>query len=65
MPVSSSSSERSCSAMRRVKNCLRTTMSDERLSNLSLLDIHRTTNLSVEDVINKFAVRKNRCVDFI
>jgi hypothetical protein len=33
-------------------------MGDERLSNLSLLQIHRTKNLSVEDVINKFAVRK-------
>jgi hypothetical protein len=34
-------------------------------SNLSLLHIHRTRNLSVEDVINKFAVRKNRRLDFI
>jgi hypothetical protein len=33
---------------------------NERLLNLSLLHIHRTRNISVEDVINKFAVRKNR-----
>ena len=59
MPVSSASSERSFSAMRCIKNCLRATMVDERLSNLSLLHIHRTRNLSVEDVINTFAVRKN------
>jgi hypothetical protein len=59
-PVSSASNERSFSAMRRVKNCLRATMGDERLSNLSLLNIHRKRNLSVEDVINNFAVRKNR-----
>jgi hypothetical protein len=32
MPVSSASSERSFSAMRRVKNCLRATMGDQRLS---------------------------------
>ena len=64
MPVSSASSERSFSAMRRVKNCLRATMSDERLSK-SLLHIHRTRNLSVEDVVNKFVVRKNRRLDFI
>jgi hypothetical protein len=38
-------------------------MGDERLSNLSLLHIHRTRNLSVEDVINKFAVRKNKRLD--
>ena len=65
MPVSSASSERSFSVMRRVKNCLRATMGDERLSNLSLLRIHRTRNLSVEDVVNKFAVRKNGRLDFI
>jgi hypothetical protein len=65
MPVSSASSERSFSAMRRVKNCPRATMGDERLSHLSLLHIHRTRNLSVEDVINKFAVRTNRRLDFI
>jgi hypothetical protein len=53
MPVSLASSERSFSAMHRIKNCLRATMGDERLSNLSLLHIHRTRNLSVEDVINK------------
>jgi hypothetical protein len=64
IPVSSASSERSFSAMRSVKNCLRATMGDERSSNL-LLHIHKTRNLSVEDVINKFAVRKNRRLDFI
>jgi hypothetical protein len=63
MPVSSVSSERSFSAMRRVENCPRATMGDDRLSNLSLLHIHRTRNLSVEDVIT--AVRKNRRLDFI
>jgi hypothetical protein len=65
IPVSSASSERSFSAFPLVNNCLRATMSDERLSNLSLLHIHRTRNLSLEDVINKFAVRKNRRLDFI
>jgi hypothetical protein len=58
MTVSSASSERSLCALHRIKNCLRATMGDEKLSNLSLLHIHRTRNLSVEDVINKFAVTK-------
>jgi hypothetical protein len=53
MPVSSASSERSFSAMRRDKKYLGATMGDERSSNLSLLHIHRTRNLSVEDVINE------------
>ena len=65
MIVSSASSERSFSVMRHIKNCIIATMGDERLSNLSLLHIHRTRNISVEDVINKFAVRKNRRLDFI
>ena len=65
MPVSSASSERSFSAMRRVKNCLRATMGDEILSNLSLLHIHKARNLNLEDVINTFTVRKNRRLDFI
>ena len=65
MPVSSASSEHSFSPMRRVENCLRATMGDERLSNVSLLHIHRTRNpINVEDVVN-FAVRKNRRLDFI
>ena len=64
MPVSSASSERTFSAMRRVRKCLRATMDDERLSHLSLLHIHRTRNINVED-INKFAVRKNKRLDFI
>ena len=60
IPVSSASSERSFNAFPLVNNRLRATMGDERLSNLSLLHIHRTRNLSLEDVINKFAVKKKQ-----
>ena len=49
----------------RKKTVFRATMGDERLLNVSLLHIHRTRNLSIEDVINKFAIRKNRRLDFI
>jgi hypothetical protein len=49
--------------IQRIKFQSAATMGDERLSNLSLLHIHRTRNLSVEDVIT--AVRKNRRLDFI
>jgi hypothetical protein len=41
MSVSSATSERSFSAMRRVKSYLRSTIGDELLSNLSLMHIHR------------------------
>ena len=41
IPISSASCERSFSAMRRIKNWLRTTMTQDRFSNLSLLYIER------------------------
>ena len=64
MPVSSATSERSFSAMRRVKSYLRSTMGDERLSNLSLLHVHRHLNVDVDTAINDFISRKSRRLDF-
>jgi hypothetical protein len=40
IPVSSTTSERSFSAMRRVKSYIRSTIGDERVSNLSHMHIH-------------------------
>ena len=65
MPVSSSSSERSFSAMRRIKNYLRTTMRDERLSNLSLLHVQRLMSIDTVAVIDQFIALKNRKMNFI
>ena len=64
MPVSSATSERSFSAMRRVKSYLRSTMGDERLSNLSLLHIHRHMNVDIDATIVDFVGRKSRRLDF-
>ena len=41
MPASNATSERSFSALRRVKTYLRTTMTQERLNNLMLLHVHQ------------------------
>ena len=41
MPASNATSERSFSALRRIKTYLRTTMSQERLNNLMILFVHR------------------------
>ena len=64
MPVSSATSERSFSAMQCVKSYLRSTMGDERLSNLSLLHVHRHLNVDVDTAINDFISRKSRRLDF-
>ena len=59
-PVSTCVAERSCSSMKRLKTPLRNTMSEDRLSSLSVLHIHKHKELDVNEVISEFARRKNR-----
>lgn len=56
MPATNVVSERSASALRRVKTYLRTTMSQLRLNNLMTLHIHKekTDNLSLRCCLNDF-----------
>ena len=65
MPVSVASAERSFSTLRRVKTYLRTTMTEERLASLALINIHRDYDLEMESIINRFAHKQNRRVNFI
>ena len=61
IPVSTAECERSFSAMKRIKTYLRTTMSDERLSDLAILSIEKeiSSKLVIDDIIDKFAsIRK-------
>ena len=55
-PASNACSERSFSAMKRLKTCLRTSMSNERLTNLLLLHIHKkeVSDLNIGDVARDF-----------
>ena len=55
MPVSSATSERSFSAMRRVKSYLRSTIGDERLSNLLLMHIHIHVQVDLNMIIDDFS----------
>ena len=55
LPVTSCSSERSFSALKHVKTALRSTMSDERLTSLTLLHVHRAINIEISDIIDEFA----------
>ena len=63
MPVS----ERSASALRRVKTYLRTTMSQLRLNNLMMLSIHkdRTDQINLETIIpvNEFVSANEHRID--
>eukprot|EP00731_Ephydatia_muelleri_P007058 Em0003g1306a len=52
MPATNAVSERSASALRRVKSYLRTTMTDTRLNNLLVLHVHKDRVL--EDCLNEF-----------
>ncbi|XP_016664821.2 52 kDa repressor of the inhibitor of the protein kinase-like [Acyrthosiphon pisum] len=65
LPVSVASAERSFSTLRRLKTWLRSRMGEERLTGLALLHIHRDIQLNVEDIIDRFAKEKKRCIDLI
>ncbi len=56
VPATNAVSERSASALRRVKSYLRSTMSQSRLNNLMLLHVHkhRTDNLDLKICSNEF-----------
>lgn len=71
IPASSSSAERSFSAMKRIKSYLRNTQGQERLSSLALLSIEKSLLATLrqrpsfyDDVIDIFA-RKNRRIELV
>ena len=59
MPATNATSERSFSALRRVKSYLRNTMGQERLNSLMVLHVHKelTDELNLKDVANEFVSR--------
>lgn len=64
MPATNSTSERSFSAMRRVKSYLRSTMTQERLNSLMVLHVHKdqTDKLDMSNVANEFVSKSERRV---
>uniref|UniRef100_A0A1X7VLG9 HAT C-terminal dimerisation domain-containing protein n=1 Tax=Amphimedon queenslandica TaxID=400682 RepID=A0A1X7VLG9_AMPQE len=65
LAVSTAQCERSFSALKRIKNYLRSTMSEQRLTDISLLSIEKelSSDISFEDVIDKFeGGDKNRSI---
>ena len=65
VPVTTCSCERSISVLPRLKTYLRSTMKNDRLNGLALLNIHREIELNVEEIIDKFAMRRPRKMTLI
>lgn len=61
-PIGSCEAERSFSALRRIKTSLRSTMSEERLSGLTLMQVHYTETLllSCDRVVQEFVQKQPR-----
>ena len=66
LPVTSASAERSFSKLKIIKNFLRTSMGQERLRGLAVLNIEaeRASQIDFESVIKQFAKKKSRRTTF-
>ena len=60
MPASTATTERSFSALRRLKTSLRTTMLQDRLTSLAVLHVHT----DIDRVMRSFTLGKSRHIDF-
>ena len=65
LPVSNATAERSFSTLRRLKTWLRTTMGEERLIGLALLHVHFDSEIDIEKIIERFAKKRKRRIDFV
>lgn len=63
LPVTTCTSERSFSSLRRLKTYLRSTVSEDRLNGLAMLSIHRSEVLTPDDIIEEL-IKKNRRLKF-
>ena len=62
IPISSATCERSFSSMRRIKNWLRTSMLQDRFTNLATLNIERdvVNSINTEDILEVYCNTKDR-----
>ena len=64
LPVTSYEAERSFSTLRRLKTYLHTTMSQERLNGLALLNVYKSTTYipSTMKIRTESVLKKHRCL---
>ncbi|CAI6343853.1 unnamed protein product [Macrosiphum euphorbiae] len=65
LPVSTSTTERSFSTLRRIKTYLRNTMSQNRLNGLAMLHIHREIDVQTSEVLSVLGKKGPRRLNFI
>lgn len=66
LPVTVATAERSFSKLKLIKNFLRNSIAQDRLTNIAILNVeqHRTSELNLQKVINDFANLKARKINF-
>ena len=60
LPVTSCESERSISMLKRIKTALRSTMTEDRLNGLAMLQYHRDITVTTDEVVEEFVQRQPR-----
>lgn len=65
IPVTTSKPEQSFSTLRRLKTWLRSSMSENRLNGLALLNVHKEIEIDIADIVNKFSNTGNRRLKFL
>jgi len=64
LPVSTASVEKSFSSLKRIKTYLRNSTGKARLNRLALMNIHRDIQIDTDTILNMFALKKERRLDF-
>lgn len=65
LPSSGATAERSFFTLKRIKTYWSSTTTEERLNGLSLLNIHHDINVSVDQVIDRYAKTRKHRLDFV
>jgi hypothetical protein len=60
LPVFTATTEWSFSALRKLKNSVRSTIIESKLNGLALLNVHKDILVNINVVVNKFARKKKR-----